>query len=196
MHGCLPFRAYPSLASPPFVARFRSMRSSSVAEAAALAAVRYARLADEKNKRRRNVERQKELVDIAGGERESARKERAERIGGESGRQKERRMQLMWSRRKREKEGEGENDRTKDGVPRERGERRNRDESSRLTWATRLDLNNRSRSAFEIALAPVNTFLRVRARADQTERSSLHKNPKWMERDARHDNAVKYIRPC
>lgn len=63
------------------------MRSSSVAEAAALAAVRYARLADEKNKRRRNVERQKELVDIAGGERERerARKERAERIGGESG---------------------------------------------------------------------------------------------------------------
>jgi len=41
------------------------MRSSSVAEAAALAAVRYARLADEKNKQRRNVERQKELVDIA-----------------------------------------------------------------------------------------------------------------------------------
>lgn len=85
MHGCLPFRAYPSLVSPPFVARFRSVRSSSVAEAAALAAVRYARLADEKNKRRRNVERQKELVDIAGGERERARKERAERIGGESG---------------------------------------------------------------------------------------------------------------
>lgn len=43
----------------------RSMRSVSVAEAAALAAVRYARLADEKNKRRRNVERQKELMDIA-----------------------------------------------------------------------------------------------------------------------------------
>lgn len=40
------------------------MRSTSVAEAAALAAVRYARLADEKNKQRRNVERQKELVDV------------------------------------------------------------------------------------------------------------------------------------
>jgi len=42
------------------------MRSFFVAKAAALAAVRYARLADEKNKRRRNAERQKkELVDIA-----------------------------------------------------------------------------------------------------------------------------------
>lgn len=180
MHGCLPFWAYPSLVSPPFVARSRSMRSSSVAEAAALAAVRYARLADEKNKRRRNVERQKELVDIAGEERERARKERAERIGGERHRRSE---GCGWCGRK-EREGEGENDRTKDEVPRERGER-NRDES-RLTWATWLDLNNRSRSAFEIALAPVNTFLRVRARADQSERSSLHKIPNgWTRRAIR-----------
>jgi len=56
------------------------MRSFSVAEAAALAAVRYARLADEKNKRRRNVERQKELVDIAEGRR--TRKGWAERREG------------------------------------------------------------------------------------------------------------------
>jgi len=41
------------------------MRSFFVAKAAALAAVRYARLADEKNKRKRNVERQKELMEIA-----------------------------------------------------------------------------------------------------------------------------------
>lgn len=58
----------------------RSMRSFSVAEAAALAAVRYARLADEKNKRRRNVERQKELVDTAV---ERGRRESVERRGTE-----------------------------------------------------------------------------------------------------------------
>lgn len=58
----------------------RSMRSFSVAEAAALAAVRYARLADEKNKRRRNVERQKELVDIA---EEGGRRGSVERRGTE-----------------------------------------------------------------------------------------------------------------
>lgn len=46
------------------------------------------------------------------------------------------------------KEEEGENDRTKDGVPGERRER-NQDES-KLIWTTWLDLNNRSRSAFEI----------------------------------------------
>lgn len=121
------------------------------------------------------------------------RRESEERKGGEDRwrgeAQKGRRMRLMQSKRKRETEGEGENDMTKDGVRGER-ERRNQDESS-LTWTTYLDLNNRSRSAFEIALAPANTLLRVHARAHRTERSSLHIT-QMDERDARYDNAVKY----
>lgn len=72
----------------------------------------------------------------------------------------------------------------KDGVR----EERNQDS---LTWTTWLDLNNRSRSAFEISLAPVNTLLRVHARAHQTEKNSLHKT-QMDERDARYDNVMKY----
>lgn len=73
-----------------------------------------------------------------------------------------------------------------------RGARRKKSgRESSLTWTTWLDLNNRSRSAFEISLAPVNTLLRVHARAHQTERSSFHKT-QMDERDARYDNAVRY----
>lgn len=81
MHGCLPFRTT-SLVSPPFVARslLGPCVHSPLQQAAALAAVRYARLADEKNKRRRNVERQKELEDIA---EERGRKGSVERRGSE-----------------------------------------------------------------------------------------------------------------
>lgn len=77
--------------------------------------------------------------------RERARKERAERIGGEERRGRDEGCDCDVVEKKEE---EGENDRTKDGVPGERRER-NQDES-RLTWTTWLDLNNRSRSAFEI----------------------------------------------
>lgn len=63
-----PFPSLLSLSVPDaFVPRCR--------EAAALVAVRYARLADEKNKRRRNAERQKERVD--GGGRAERKKERS-----------------------------------------------------------------------------------------------------------------------
>lgn len=89
MHGCvLLWTDLPSLLPPvhshrsslgpdAFVSRCR--------EAAALAAVRYARLADEKNKQRRNTERQKEWVDgrVGGQKKERERKSEWENEEGE-----------------------------------------------------------------------------------------------------------------
>lgn len=99
---------------------------------AAFTAVRYARLADEKNKRRRNVERQKEQIDIEWEGRKDWKEE-------ERKMQKEREMQRMQvaveEERKREKEKRDKR------VTKER-EGTNRDESS-LTWTTR-SLNNRA----------------------------------------------------
>lgn len=58
---------------------------------AAFTAVRYARLADEKNKRRRNVERQKEQIDIEW----EGRRGEEDWKEGERKTQKEREMQRM-----------------------------------------------------------------------------------------------------
>lgn len=93
MHGCVLLRTDPPVHLLPLVRSHRSLLSLPLSvpdafvprcrEAAALVAVRYARLADEKNKRKRKAERQKEQVDDGGRvERKKERSSERERRGG------------------------------------------------------------------------------------------------------------------
>lgn len=147
--GIAAVRAWNSTADNKCEKRARGEGWPSLA-AAALVAVRYARLADEKNQARWNKKRQKKRTDAnswwneegrrsrLGGGREGERGRDCRRVGGQKGR---------WVASNARMKGPG---RTME----------NQDEGS-LTWPRAIESKQSGRSSFKISLAPGNTFMPV-----------------------------------